>query len=55
VGSVPAAEPIPSVGFGHFGAQWDVSSDGERVDYLNRVHDRLAAATLSAWGHRIIV
>jgi hypothetical protein len=35
----PAAVPIPRVGFGHFGTQYDVSPDGQRFYVLDRRRD----------------
>jgi Tol biopolymer transport system component len=35
----PAAVPIPPIGFGHFGTQYDVSPDGQRVYYFDRRRD----------------
>ncbi len=36
LGGAPAAVPIPRVGFGHFGTQYDVSPDGQRFYLLDR-------------------
>jgi hypothetical protein len=35
----PSVVPIPRVGFGHFGTQYDVSPDGQRFYLLDRRRD----------------
>jgi Tol biopolymer transport system component len=35
----PVVVPVPRVGFGHFGTQYDVSPDGQRFYYLDRRRD----------------
>ena len=36
---VPSVVPLPAVGFGHFGTQYDVSPDGQRFYLLDRRRD----------------
>jgi Tol biopolymer transport system component len=47
----PAVVPIPRVGFGHFGTQYDVSPDGQRFYLLDRRRDPAPAEILfiSGW------
>jgi hypothetical protein len=36
---LPAALPVPQIGFGHWGTQYDVSPDGSRIYLLRRNDD----------------
>jgi Tol biopolymer transport system component len=36
---LPAALPIPPIGFGHWGTQYDVTADGSRIYFMQRNRD----------------
>lgn len=36
---LPAVVPIPPVGFGHWGTQYDVAPDGRRIYFMQRNRD----------------
>ena len=50
----PAVVPVPRVGFGHFGTQYDVSPDGQRFYYLDRRRDPAPSEIvfLTGWQRR---
>jgi len=35
----PVVLNVPAIGFGHFGTQYDVSPDGQRIYFLDRTRE----------------
>jgi hypothetical protein len=52
---LPMVLPIPPIGFGHWGTQYDVSPDGRRIYFMQRNRDAPPSSVTVVLGWRSLL
>lgn len=52
---LPVVLPIPPIGFGHWGTQYDVSPDGRRIHFMQRNRDAPPSTVTVVLGWRSLL